>query len=80
MVVGFFKIVAILYGAGMALYALGSLSNVVSRSRSDRATAQRLAAAVEKDRQRILRNEPLTSRLISFEAHQDRDDPSKECL
>lgn len=74
MVVGFFKIVAILIGIGFALRALGSLSNVISRSKADRATARRLAAAVEKDRQRILRNEPLTSRLISFEAHQDRDE------
>jgi hypothetical protein len=80
MVVGFFKIVAILIGIGFALRAFVGLSDAISRSKADRATAQRLAAAVEKDRQRILRNEPLTSRLISFEAHQDRDDPSKECL
>jgi hypothetical protein len=77
MVVGFFKIVAILYGVGLALCALGSLSNVVSRSRADRATTQRLAEAVEKDRQRILRNEPLKSWLISFEAHQDRNEDAR---
>jgi hypothetical protein len=77
MVVGFFKIVAILYGIGFSIRALSGLSNAISRSRSDRATAQRLAEAVEKDRQRILRNEPLTSRLISFEAHQDRDESAR---
>jgi hypothetical protein len=77
MVAGFFKIVAILIGIGFALRALAGLSNLISRSRADRDTARRLAAAVEKDRQRILRNEPLTSRLISFEAHQDHDETAR---
>jgi hypothetical protein len=77
MVRGFFEIVAILYGLGLVLCALGSLSNLISRSRADRATTRRLAAAVEKDRRRILRNEPLKSRLISFEAHQDHDESAR---
>jgi hypothetical protein len=77
MVAGFFKIVAILYGIGLVLYALGGLSNAISRYRSYRATARRLTEAVEKDRRRILRNEPLKSRLISFEAHQDHDESAR---
>ena len=77
MVAGFFKIVAILIGIGFALRALVGISDMIKRSRADRAKAQRLAAAVEKDRQRVLKNEPLKSWLISFEAHQDRDETAQ---
>ncbi len=77
MVAGFFKIVAILYGIGFAVRALAGLSDMISRSRANEATARRLAAAAEKDRQRELRNEPLKSWLISFEAHQNRDETAR---
>jgi hypothetical protein len=73
MVAGFFKIVAILYGIGIVLYVLGSLSNA-RRSRSS--GAARMYA--ELARQKALRSGPRPqSRLVSFEAHCDQHEDAR---
>jgi hypothetical protein len=64
MIVGLFKIVAILYGVSFVLYALGGLASALLDVRSNRSLARSHDEAVRARVQKSLR-----SRLVSFETH-----------